>query len=60
MVFTLPRRDVKEAWQVPPFGVIRQRVRSDQDYPDLGQLIAWDMRWRWTSILVEEQHGGTD
>ena len=43
-----------------PFGVIRQRARSDQDHRDLGQLIAWDMRWRWTSILVEEQHGGAD
>jgi hypothetical protein len=41
-----------------PFGVIRQRTRSDQDYPDLGQLIAWDMHWRRTSILVEEEHGG--
>src|SRR5689334_16445551 len=37
---------------------IRQRTRSDQEYPDLGQLIAWDMRWRQTSILVEEEHGG--
>jgi hypothetical protein len=43
-----------------PFGVIRQRTRSDQDYPDLGQLIAWDMHWRRTSILVEEGHGGAD
>lgn len=41
-----------------PFGVIRRRTRSDQDYPDLGQLIGWDMRWRQTSILVEEEHGG--
>ena len=45
---------------IHPFGVIRQRTRSDQEYPDLGQLIAWDMRWRRTSILVEEQHGGAD
>ena len=43
-----------------PFGVIRQRTRSDQDYPDLGQLIAWDMRWQRTPIRVEEQHGGAD
>jgi hypothetical protein len=43
-----------------PFGVIRQRTRSDQDYPDLGQLIAWDMRWQRTPILVEEAHGGAD
>jgi len=40
--------------------VIRQRTRSDQEYPDLGQLISWDMRWQWTSILVEEEHGGAD
>jgi hypothetical protein len=43
-----------------PFGVIRQRSRSDEKYPDCGQMIAWDMRWRWTSILVEEAHGGAD
>jgi hypothetical protein len=43
-----------------PFGVIRQRARSDQDYPDQGQLLAWDMHWRWTSILVQEEHGGAD
>jgi hypothetical protein len=40
--------------------VVRQRTRSDQDYPDLGQLIAWDMRSRRTSILAEEEHGGAD
>jgi hypothetical protein len=43
-----------------PFGVIRQRSRSDKDHPDLGQLIAWDMHWQWTNILIQEDHGGAD
>jgi hypothetical protein len=43
-----------------PFGVIRQRARSDEKYPDLGQIITWDLRWQWTSILVEEARDGAD
>jgi hypothetical protein len=41
-----------------PFGVIRQRKRSDERYPDLGQIITWDLRWQWTPILVEERRDG--
>jgi hypothetical protein len=43
-----------------PFGVIRERVRSDRKYPDRGQIITWDLRWQWTPILVQEGHGGAD
>lgn len=50
-----------------PFAVIRQRDRSDHDYPDIGHFpdIGQQMTWRlWlrehTSKLVEEAHGGAD
>ena len=43
-----------------PFGVIRQRARSDEKYPDLGQMLTWQLLWQWTPILVEEANGGAD
>ena len=49
-----------------PFAVIRQRDRSDHDYPglglfpDRGQQMTWRLCWEHTSMLVEEAHGGAD
>ncbi len=49
-----------------PFAVIRQRDRSDHDYPglgrfpDRGQQLTWQLCWEHTSMLVEEAHGGAD
>jgi hypothetical protein len=49
-----------------PFAVIRQRDRSDHDYPGIGQLpdhgqqMTWHLRWEHTAKLVEEAHGGAD
>ncbi len=49
-----------------PFAVIRQRDRSDHDYPgfgrfpDRGQQMTWRLSWEHTSMLVEEAHGGAD
>ena len=49
-----------------PFAVIRQRDRSDHDYPDIGhfpdtgQQMTWRLCWEHTSMLVEEAHGGAD
>jgi hypothetical protein len=49
-----------------PFAVIRQRDRSDHDYPDvghlpdLGQQMTWRLWWEHTTMLVEEAHGGCD
>jgi hypothetical protein len=49
-----------------PFAVIRQRDRSDHDYPgighlpDIGQQMTWRLWWEHTSMLVEEAHGGAD
>ena len=49
-----------------PFAVIRQRTRSDHDYPglglipDLGQQMTWQLYWEHTTKLAEEAHGGAD
>ena len=49
-----------------PFAVIRQRTRSDHDYPDIGhfpdtgQQMTWRLRWEHTAMLAEEAHGGAD
>ena len=49
-----------------PFAVIRQRTRSDHDYPgigqfpDRGQMMTWRLCWEHTAMLVEEAHGGAD
>jgi hypothetical protein len=43
-----------------PFAVIRQRVRSDGPYPDLGQQMTWRLCWEHTTMLAEEAHGGAD
>ena len=49
-----------------PFAVIRQRDRSDHDYPDIGhfpdtgQQMTWQLRWEHTSMLVEEAYGGAN
>jgi len=60
--------------RIPPFdpdagkaiAVIRQRDRSDHDYPDvghfpdIGQQMTWQLWWKHTAMLVEEAHGGCD
>jgi RNase P subunit RPR2 len=49
-----------------PFAAIRQRTRSDHDYPgighfpDRGQMMTWHLAWEFTAMLVEEAHGGAD
>jgi hypothetical protein len=62
------------AARLPPFdpgagkaiAVIRQRDRSDHDYPDIGhfpdigQQMTWRLWWEHTAMLVEEAHGGCD
>jgi hypothetical protein len=62
------------AARLPPYdpgggeavAVIRQRDRSDHDYPDvghfpdLGQQMTWRLWWEHTTMLVEEAHGGCD
>ena len=43
-----------------PFGVIRQRIRSDYEYPDLGQVMYWRLWWEFTPALVEDARGECD
>ena len=49
-----------------PFAVIRQRDRSDHDYPgighfpDTGQQMTWQLWWEHTTKLIEEARGGAD
>ena len=43
--------------------VIRQRTRSDHDYPDIGhfpdrgQAITWQLWWQHTPMLVDDRRG---
>ena len=49
-----------------PFAVIRQRTRSDHDYPDIGhfpdtgQQMTWRLCWEHTAMLVEDACGSCD
>jgi hypothetical protein len=46
-----------------PVAVIRQRTRSDHDYPDIGHFpdrgraITWQLWWQHTPMLVDDQRG---
>jgi RNase P subunit RPR2 len=40
-----------------PFAVIRQRTRSDRQFPDLGQQLAWQLSWEHTTLLAEDARG---
>ena len=46
-----------------PVAVIRQRTRSDHDYPDIGhfpdrgQAITWQLWWQHTPMLVDDERG---
>jgi hypothetical protein len=43
--------------------VIRQRDRSDHDYPDighfpdLGQELTWQLSWQHTTMLIDDRRG---
>ena len=46
-----------------PVAAIRQRTRSDHDYPDIGhfpdtgQAITWQLWWQHTPMLVDDRRG---
>jgi hypothetical protein len=40
--------------------VIRQRTRSDHDYPDIGQQMTWRLWWEHTAMLVDDARGNCD
>jgi hypothetical protein len=43
-----------------PFAVIRQRIWSDCEYPDTGQVMTWRLWWEHTPMLVEDSWGQCD
>src|SRR5258707_36086 len=51
---------------VPCWPAIRQRDRSDHDYPgighfpDLGQQLTWQLSWRHTPMLVDDRRGNCE
>ena len=46
-----------------PVAAIRQRTRSDHDYPDIGyfpdcgQAMTWQLWWQHTPMLLDDQRG---
>jgi hypothetical protein len=43
-----------------PVAVIRQRTRSDYPFPDLGQMLTWQLSWQHTAMLIDDQRGNCD
>ena len=49
-----------------PIAVIRQRDRSDHDYPgtghfpDIGQQLTWQLSWKHTPMLVDDRRGNCE
>jgi hypothetical protein len=49
-----------------PVAVIRQRDRSDHDYPDIGhfpdigQQLTWQLSWKHTAMLVDDRRGNCE
>jgi hypothetical protein len=40
-----------------PVAVIRQRTRSDHEFPDIGQMMTWRLWWEHTPMLVDDVRG---
>ena len=43
-----------------PVAVIRQRTRSDREFPDLGQMLTWRLCWKHTPMLVDDRRGNCE
>jgi hypothetical protein len=43
-----------------PVAVIRQRTRSDYEFPDLGQMLTWRLCWRHTAMLIDDRRGNCE
>jgi len=37
-----------------------KRTRSDYELPDLGQMLTWQLSWRHTAMLVDDQRGNCE
>lgn len=44
----------RSAGSEQPFAVIRERARSDYQFPDLGQQLSWQLSWEHTTLLAED------
>ena len=40
--------------------MIRQRTRSDHEFPDLGQMLTWQLCWKHTPMLVDDRRGNCE
>lgn len=43
-----------------PVAVIRQRTRSDREFPDLGQMLTWRLWWQHTPMLIDDRRGNCE
>jgi hypothetical protein len=43
-----------------PVAVIRQRTRSDYEFPDLGQMLTWRLSWQHTTMLIDDRRGNCE
>ena len=43
-----------------PVAVIRQRTRSDYEFPDLGQMLTWRLSWQHTPMLIDDRRGNCE
>jgi hypothetical protein len=50
----------RSPWDQEPFAVIRQRTRSDKRFPDIGQMMIWQLYWEHTPMLVDDARGNCD
>jgi hypothetical protein len=50
----------RSPWDQEPFAVIRQRTRSDERFPDIGQMMIWQLCWEHTPMLVDDARGNCD
>jgi hypothetical protein len=40
--------------------VIRQRTRSDYEFPDRGQMLTWRLSWKHTPMLIDDRRGNCE
>ena len=52
-------RDDGGAGDQGPFAAIRQRTRSDERFPDIGQMMIWQLYWEHTPMLVDDARGNS-
>lgn len=43
-----------------PVAVMRQRTRSDYEFPDLGQMLTSRLSWQHTTMLIDDRRGNCE